>query len=290
MKSFIQFLREGVIDEPPKFYEGKHPHETFNNYDWKRRQNKIDSDLVDPQYRSRFFTSDHEYFDPESGIQTSIVMRHANDLHPNYLSDPYQQSGHAGVAVGSRPLSNRENAWPYNKPSYADLSANGDTFKMPGDIIKDINVGREHLHDFIQKMTPSGLNTITYSTPDPKRQALYQKQAEQYPHLTFRNDTNIVPTKRLPKIGLGAKLGIAGAVLGLATGANAADLLHGLHPLSVLDGGSLGTDDVLKHDEDKESDYDPARYQMPTTTPIDQLPQNSHLNNITKPLSQWNNH
>ena len=82
------------------------------------------------------------------------------------------------------------------------------------------------------------------------------------------------------------KLGtIAGVALGLAGKANASDLTHGLHPLSVLDGGSLGTDDVLKNDEDKESDYDPARYQMPTKN---QLPQNSYLNNITKPLSQWN--
>jgi hypothetical protein len=70
-----------------------------------------------------------------------------------------------------------------------------------------------------------------------------------------------VPHK--PGLGLGGKLGIAGAALGLATGADAGDLVHGLNPLSVLDGGSLGTDDVLKYDEDKESDYDPARYLKP---------------------------
>jgi len=44
---------------------------------------------------------------------------------------------------------------------------------------------------------------------------------------------------------LGSRLGIAGAALGLASGANAADIVHGLNPLSALDSGSLGTNDMM---------------------------------------------
>lgn len=50
-------------------------------------------------------------------------------------------------------------------------------------------------------------------------------------------------SSRSPK--LPKALGAVGAVLGLATGAQAADIAHGLHPLSVFDGGSLGTDDMM---------------------------------------------
>jgi len=51
---------------------------------------------------------------------------------------------------------------------------------------------------------------------------------------------NRIGGSKLPKA-----LGAAGAVLGLATGAQASDILHGLNPLSVLDSGSLGTDDMM---------------------------------------------
>lgn len=56
------------------------------------------------------------------------------------------------------------------------------------------------------------------------------------------NKLNTIKTGRskLPKA-----LGVAGAVLGLATGAQAADIVHGLNPLSALDSGSLGTDDMM---------------------------------------------
>lgn len=246
MKSFIQFLKEGVIDEPPNFYEGKHPHEIDNDYLSRYNSLKImnpnefknlyGSEPDSPGFRT--FNSNHEYHDPKTGVRTNINMTHANPLSKQ-LEYPTGQNSGVGIGTISIDVNHR----------YGDVSHKSDTFKMPGDIIKDINVGREHVHDFIQKMTPLGLNTITYSTPDPKRHALYQKIAKQYPHLKFENMENTIPTKRLPKIGLGAKLGIAGAALGLATGADAADLVHGLNPLSVLDGGSLGTND----DPDKDA-------------------------------------
>jgi hypothetical protein len=50
---------------------------------------------------------------------------------------------------------------------------------------------------------------------------------------------NRIGGSKLPKA-----LGAAGAILALATGAQA-DILHSLHPLSVLDSGSLGTDDMM---------------------------------------------
>jgi hypothetical protein len=55
-----------------------------------------------------------------------------------------------------------------------------------------------------------------------------------------RAAANRIGGSKLPKA-----LGAAGAVLALATGAQAADVVHGLNPLSVLDSGSLGTDDMM---------------------------------------------
>jgi len=281
MKSFIEFLKEGVIDKPLNFYEGQHPHETFNNYNDKLDVVTKQIYGVDDEI-SPYFMSKHSYLDPKTGIETSIDMTHR---HPQYKGDSGQfAAGQAKVSIGWKP----DPTNPHSPNQYGDVGRHSDFFNTQTQTTAKINVGREHVNDFIEKQTPNGLKIINYSTPDPRRHALYQKMAEQYPHLTFRNMENTIPTKRSPKIGLGGKLGIAGVALGLATGASAEDIVHGLNPLSIFDGGSLGTDDVIKNDEDKESDYDPARYQMPTKTPKDQLPQNSHLNNITKPLSQWN--
>jgi hypothetical protein len=107
------------------------------------------------------------------------------------------------------------------------------------------------------------------SGPESKKKITKEFLQSPAPNKALRTTSNvqdikIVSPESIPhKPGLAGKLGIAGAALGLATGASAADLVHGLNPLSVLDGGSLGTDDVLKNDEDKESDYDPARYLKP---------------------------
>ena len=258
MKSFIQFLREGVVDEPLKFYEGQHPHETFNDYNIELA--RVTSTPQSNSYPH--FGSDHRYLDPETGIETSIHMTHQN---PNYIGNDGlgtrslpSGAGQAKVTIGWKP----DPTNPHSPLQFGDVGRNPTLFNTQTQATAKIDVGREHVNDFIRKMTPNGLNTIKYSTQDSRRHAVYQRIAKQYPHLKFRNMENTIPTNRMPK-GLGGKLGIAGAVLGLATGANAADLVHGLNPLSVLDGGSLGTDDVLKHDEDKESDYDPARYLKP---------------------------
>jgi len=230
MKSFIQFLKEGVIDKPPKFYEGKHPHETFNNYndnlDLFTKQIYGVDDEINP-----YFMSKHSYLDSKTGIETSIDMTHR---HPQYKGNDRQLgAGQAKVSIGWKP----DPTNPHSPNQYGDVGRNSTFFNTQTQTTAKINVGREHVNDFIEKQTPNGIKTINYSTPDPRRHALYQIIAKQYPHLTFRNMENTIPTKRIPKTGLGGKLGIAGVALGLATGANAADLLHGLNPLSVLDGG-----------------------------------------------------
>lgn len=53
-----------------------------------------------------------------------------------------------------------------------------------------------------------------------------------------------VPTFK-PQSRILKGLGALGAVLGIAGGASADEIAHGLHPLSVLDSGSLGTDDMM---------------------------------------------
>lgn len=117
---------------------------------------------------------------------------------------------------------------------------------------------RDHLTRY---MTDNPGINVTYQTHAGARgdanhnyyQKFVSKLRETNPEIGLF--TRVTPTSSTkPGLGLGGKLGIAGAALALATGANAADLLHGLHPLSVLDGGSLGTDDVLPYQSEEEFD------------------------------------
>ena len=63
------------------------------------------------------------------------------------------------------------------------------------------------------------------------------------PQTTPTITPKLTASPRSPK--LPKALGVAGAILGLAAGANADTIAHSLHPLSVLDSGSLGTDDMM---------------------------------------------
>ena len=99
-------------------------------------------------------------------------------------------------------------------------------------------VNVENLYREDAKMNPKGSPNIYNPLTNVEDAELQLKAMETARHAPGGNLRT--PTK---KPGLGGKLGIVGAALGLATGANAADLVHGLNPLSVLDGGSLGNDD-----------------------------------------------
>jgi len=91
---------------------------------------------------------------------------------------------------------------------------------------------------------------------------------------------NRIGGSKLPKA-----LGVAGAVLGLATGAQAADVVHGLNPLSVLDSGSLGTDDVPAELYGKTPFYEPApKEQKPLPGAQYMYPAKMNENNMMK---QW---
>ena len=106
------------------------------------------------------------------------------------------------------------------------------------------------------------------------------------------SSTTPIHSPHIPKPGLlnaaGGKLGLAGIGLGIASGASTEEILHSLHPLSILAGGVANAEP--EYNDPKDKDRKMPEYQMPTKTPKDQLPQNSPLRNITKPLSQWNNY
>lgn len=223
MKSFIQFLKEGVIDKPLKFYEGPHPHETFNNYN-----NELTRLTSKPQTAESnsypHFGSTHRYLDPKTGIETSIDVTHRN---PNYIGNDVSGAGKAKVSIGWDP----DPTNPRSLLQFGDVGRNSKYFNTQTQATAKINVGREHVNDLIQKMTPLGLNTINYSTLDSRRHAVYQRIAKQYPHLKFENTENTIPTHRMPKTGSGISTGLAGvgaAALGgvvsgaLGAGTNAA--------------------------------------------------------------------
>jgi len=86
---------------------------------------------------------------------------------------------------------------------------------------------------------------------------------------------NRIGGSKLPKA-----LGAAGAVLGLATGAQAADVVHGLNPLSVFDGGEAGRgSDQLDNDTNKyyDSEGRPLRSAWPANATDTQ----------GKPITNW---
>lgn len=180
----------------------------------------------------------------------------------------------ADKATGVNSYFNRDNKtgdayWGYQVPDgkggHTDIPPEGLSPEAKSGISR---AARDHMTRYM-KANPQ--TNVTYQTNAGAQgeanhnfwQGAVSKIKETNPEITgsFTRLTPKPSTK--PGLGLGGKLGIVGAALGLATGANAADLVHGLNPLSALDGGSLGTDDVLKYDEDKESDYDPARYLKP---------------------------
>ena len=96
------------------------------------------------------------------------------------------------------------------------------------------------------------------------------------------NKLNTIKTGRskLPKA-----LGVAGAVLGLATGAQAADIVHGLNPLSVLDSGSLGTDDMLPSPGDDPFADEMAR-RGALYSPVSARPQSKEAADVMRKLAQ----
>jgi len=71
---------------------------------------------------------------------------------------------------------------------------------------------------------------------------------------------------------VGKRLGPIGALLGLASGADA-DALHNLHPLSILDSGSLGTDDIPA-----ELIGQPIPYKTSEPKPKEQKPEDDYIN------------
>jgi len=182
MRTFSRYLLESPIDELPAAVEGVHPHQTWDNYKTKKKAAGHWMKVAGHEAPTGFKTN-HVYHDPHSGVTTDIHMIHGT---PGWGGDPHPSVGvaHVSVSVGGQ---------------WGDASQTGSGFQMPGDIMGKIKVSREHIHDFITKYTPHGLHTIEYDTDDPKRHALYQHIATQYPHILFRNTTEVKPTERKPK-------------------------------------------------------------------------------------------
>ena len=198
----------------------------------------------------------------------SFIQFLREDTEPNITTTSYSDK-----ATGVNSYFHHDNKtgdayWGYQVPDgnggHTDLPPEGLSPEAKSAMSR---ASRDHLTRY---MTDNPGRNVTYQTHAGARgdanhnyyQKFVSKLKETNPEIgSFTRVTPTPSTK--PGIGLGGKLGIAGAVLGLATGASADDTLHGLHPLSILNGGSLGKDDVLKYDEDKESDYDPARYLKP---------------------------
>ena len=176
-----KFILESPLDELPVAVEGTHPHQTWDNYKTKKRAAGHWMKAA-PHEAPTAFKTDHTYHDPNSGVTTDIYMIHGT---PGWGGDPHPSVGvgHVGVSVGGQ---------------WGDTSRTGSQFQMPSDIMGKIKSSREHIHDFITKYTPHGLHTIEYETTDPKRHALYQHIATQYPHILFKNTAELKPTERKP--------------------------------------------------------------------------------------------
>ena len=181
MRTFSRYLLESPIDELPTAVEGQHPHQTEDTYEDQKRGAAWNMKQA-PHEAPIGFRSDHTYHDPSTRVTTQIKMNH---LTPGWGGYRHPSIGIATVEVSAGG-------------QWGDTSRTGSQFQMPSDIMGKIKSSREHIHHFITKYTPHGLHTIEYETTDPKRHALYQHIAKQYPHILFRNTAELKPTKRKP--------------------------------------------------------------------------------------------
>jgi hypothetical protein len=111
-------------------------------------------------------------------------------------------------------------------------------------VIDDVITAAKRGNDLVAGVIPDEMRVAANERQlfDSKTAQLSRaaKKTAEAERLKLQRNTIKTGGSKLPKA-----LGVASAVLGLAAGANAADIAHGLNPLSVLDSGSLGTDDMM---------------------------------------------
>jgi len=176
----------------------------------------VDPDTGDPVYSAKTPRS------PESAKNLTRRLQNLAAVAGDAAGKAYidrQRAAASLIAKGVGPLDP-----PHRDANIGDII---DDVKISARVGEDLHAGvmgkgtREHA-DTLQKVMSSDMRAM--------------RQRE----LMDRRNTIKTGGSKLPKA-----LGAAGAVLGLATGAQAADIVHGLNPLSVLDSGSLGTDDMM---------------------------------------------
>ena len=233
----------------------------------------------------------------------SFIQFLREDTEPNITTTSYSDK-----ATGVNSYFHHDNKtgdayWGYQVPDgnggHTDLPPEGLSPEAKSAMSR---ASRDHLTRY---MTDNPGRNVTYQTHAGARgdanhnyyQKFVSKLKETNPEIgSFTRVTPTPSTK--PGIGLGGKLGIAGAVLGLATGASAEDLLHGLHPLSVLGGGVAGGEgDTVPYQseeefyashpweaekrkkQDKENEEAKLQWEKDNTPiPPKDTPQNSHSN------------
>jgi hypothetical protein len=168
-----KFILESPLDELPAAVEGTHPHETENDHFVNAREAAWNMKW-DTKGTPITFDSHHAYHDPDTRITTGIRMTHTN---PGWTGKPDKRAGVAHVHI-----------------SLSGFTDPG--FQMPGAVMGKIKSGIHHFDDFEKKYKP---HTVEYDTTDPKRHALYQHMARLYPHIAFRNISELIPVKRKPK-------------------------------------------------------------------------------------------
>jgi len=100
---------------------------------------------------------------------------------------------------------------------------------------------RAHLTQYMTDNPGRNVTAQFYPTPQGEAnhnfyQKFVSKLKENNPEIgSFTRVTPKPSTK--PGLGLGGKLGILGVALGIASGASADEIMHSLHPLSILAGG-----------------------------------------------------
>ena len=168
-----KFILESPLDELPAAVEGQHPHETENDHFVNAREAAWNMKW-DTKGTPITFDSHHAYHDPDTRITTGIRMTHTN---PGWTGKPDKRAGVAHVHI--------------TLSGFTDPG-----FQMPGAVMEKIKSGIHHFDDFEKKYKP---HTVEYDTTDPKRHALYQHMARLYPHIAFRNISELIPVKRKPK-------------------------------------------------------------------------------------------
>ena len=143
----------------------------------------------------------------------------------------------AGDTTGSRGFDERQRAAASLAAKGVGVNDGKPVHTNALDVVHDVRAAAEEGKDIHAGKVPES-HRITAD----KIQKEMSKEAKLARAAELKTKMNTIKTG---KSKLPGKLGAVGAVLGLAAGAQASDVVHSLNPLSALDSGSLGTDDMM---------------------------------------------